>query len=354
MTSTLDRQHALELVNEARASGARLKSACAELGIGVNTYRRWSHDLEDKRPSADRPTPAHALSEAERQAILDACHRPDFASLPPAQIVTRLLDEEGTYIASESSFYRVLRAANEQHHRGRAAPPRAPGPPPRHMADGPNQVWAYDVTYLPTHVRGVFLYLYLVIDVFSRKIVGAEVFEAENAVHSSLVVERAVLREQCAHRPLILHADNGSPMKGSDLRVTLERLGITPSHSRPRVSNDNAFSEALFRTCKYRPDFPVDGFDSLQEARLWVLAFVQWYNHQHRRSAIRFVTPAQRHQGLDVTILAQRKALCEEACRRHPRRWSRPIRNWDPVQTVWLNTDWQKANGPPTAAKRAA
>ncbi len=145
MTSTRDRQHALELVNEARASGARLKSACAELGIGVNTYRRWSRDLADKRPTADRPTPAHALSEAERQAILDACHRADFASLPPAQIVTRLLDEEGTYIASESSFYRVLRAANEQHHRGRAAPPRAAGPPQRHEADGPNQVWTYDV-----------------------------------------------------------------------------------------------------------------------------------------------------------------------------------------------------------------
>jgi putative transposase len=212
MTSTRDRQQALELVNEARAAGARLKSTCAELGIGVNTYRRWSRDLEDKRPTADRPMPAHALSEAERQAILDACHRPDFASLPPAQIVTRLLDEEATYIASESSFYRVLRAANEQHHRGRAVPPREPVPPPRHAADGPNQVWTYDVTYLPTHVRGVFLYLYLVIDVFSRKIVGAEVFDAENAINSSRIVERAVLREQCAHRPLILHADNGSPM----------------------------------------------------------------------------------------------------------------------------------------------
>ena len=354
MTSTPDRQHALELVNEARASGARLKSACAELGIGVNTYRRWSRDLEDKRPTADRPTPAHALSEAERQAILDACHRPDFASLPPAQIVTRLLDEEGAYIASESSFYRVLRAANEQHHRGRAAAPRAPAPPPRHVADGPNQVWTYDVTYLPTPVRGVFLYLYLVIDVFSRKIVGSEVFDAENALHSSVVIERAVLREQCAHQPLVLHADNGSPMKGSALRVTLDRLGITPSHSRPRVSNDNAFSEALFRTCKYRPDYPADGFEGLQDARLWVRTFVQWYNHEHRHSAIRFVTPDQRHQGLDAAILAQRTILYEEARRRHPRRWAGPIRNWNPIQAVWLNPDRQENAGPPTAAKKAA
>jgi len=354
MTSTPDRQRALKLVNEARASGARLKSACAQLGIGVNTYRRWSRDLQDKRPSAKRSTPEHALSEAERQTILDACHRPDFASLPPAQIVTRLLDEEGTYIASESSFYRVLRQANEQHHRGRAAPPREPAAPPRHKADAPNQVWTYDVTYLPTHVRGVFLYLYLVIDVFSRKIVGSEVFEAEYAVHSSLVIERAVLREQCAHQPLVLHADNGSPMKGSALRVTLERLGITPSHSRPRVSNDNAYSEALFRTCKYRPNYPVDGFDSLHQARLWVLDFVQWYNHQHRHSAIRFITPAQRHEGQDAAILAQRTSLYEEARRRHPRRWSGRIRNWDPIQTVWLNPDRQETGGPPKAAQKAA
>ena len=179
-----------------------------------------------------------------------------------------------------------------------------------------------------------------------------EVFDAENAVHSTLVVERAVLGEQCAHRPLILHADNGSPMKGSALRVTLERLGITPSHSRPRVSNDNAFSEALFRTCKYRPDYPADGFDSLRGARLWVHAFVQRYNHQHRHSAIRIVTPGQRHQGLDVTIFAQRKAAYEEARRRHPRRWSGRIRNWDPIKTVWLNPDRQQTGRPPTAAEK--
>ena len=254
--------------------------------------------------------------------------------------------------ASSTTIFFLSRAANEQHHRGRAAAPRAPAPPPRHVADGPNQVWTYDVTYLPTHVRGVFLYLYLVIDVFSRKIVGGEVFDAENARHSSLVIERAVLREQCAHRPLILHADNGSPMKGSALRVTLERLGITPSHSRPRVSNDNAFSEALFRTCKYRPDYPADGFDSLRGARLWVHAFVQRYNHQHRHSAIRIVTPGQRHQGLDVTIFAQRKAAYEEARRRHPRRWSGRIRNWDPIKTVWLNPDRQQTGRPPTAAEK--
>jgi putative transposase len=354
MTSTPDRQEAVQLVNEARAAGARLKVACAELGIGVNTDRRWTRNEEDKRPLAERPTPAHALSEAERQAILDACHRPEFASLPPAQIVTRQLDEECRYIASESSFYRVLRAAKEQHHRGRAASPRAPAPPPRHVADGPNQVWTDDVTYLPTYVRGMFLYLYLVVDVYSRKIVSYEVFEAESAANSSLVVERAVLRERCTHRPLVLHADNGSPMKGSTVYATLDRLSITPSHSRPRVSNDNAYSEALFRTCKYRPDYPVHGFDTLREARLWVLDFVHWYNRKHRHSGIRFVTPHQRHEGLDVAILAKRTAIYEEARRRHPRRWSGELRNWDPIREVWLNPDRSGAGGAPGAAIKVA
>lgn len=343
MTSTLDRRHAVELVNQTRAQGARLKSACAELDIGLNTYRRWAHGGADRRAHAPRPRPSHALSPAERQAIVEACHRPEFASLPPAQIVPRLLDEEQRYLASESSFYRVLREAGEQHRRGRAAAPRTAGPPRRHRATGPNQVWSWDVTYCATRVRGLFLYLYLIIDVFSRKIVGAEVFEGESTANSSAVIRRAVLRERCHQRPLILHADNGSAMKGSTLQVTLERLQVTPSYSRPQVSNDNAYSEALFRTCKYRPDYPVEGFADVQAARQWVQGFVSWYNHTHRHSAIRYVTPAQRHDGRDAAILSRRKRLYAEARQRHPGRWSGRIRNWKPRKAIWLNPDPQDA-----------
>ncbi|MAL01407.1 MAG: hypothetical protein CL536_04575 [Alcaligenaceae bacterium] len=238
MTNATDRRRIVELVNEAVANGARLRSVCTELGIGQNTYRRWSRGGEDQRPHAIRPTPSHALTQKERQAVLDVCHQPQFASLPPAQIVARLLDDEQRYLASESSFYRILHAAGEQRRRGRQAAPRHKGPPRRHRADHPDAVWSWDVTYLPTQVRGQFLYLYLIIDIYSRKIVGHEVFESENMVNSAHVIQRAVLREQCAHRPLVLHGDNGSAMKGSTIHAKLEELGVTPSHSRARVSND--------------------------------------------------------------------------------------------------------------------
>ena len=262
-----------------------------------------------------------------------------FASLPPAQIIPRLLDDEGVYLASESTFYRVLRAEGQQQRRGRAAPPSNPGPPRRHKAHAPNEVWSWDVTYLPTSVRGRFLYLYLIIDIFSRKITGFEVFDTENAANSRAVIERAVLREGVAHRPLVLHADNGSAMKGATLRARLETLGVTTSHSRPRVSNDNAFSEALFRTCKYRPGYPPEGFATLEQARHWVLAFVRWYNNEHRHSAIRYVTPSQRHDGREGASLAERDRLYRQARAHAPGRWPGATRNWDPVGPVWLNPE---------------
>ena len=339
MTNATDRRQIVELVNEALAAGARLRRICEKIGIGQNTYRRWSAGGQDKRPHAIRPTPAHALTVAERQAVLDACHRRQFASLPPAQIVARLLDDEQTYLASESSFYRILHAQGLQHRRGRQAAPRRQGPPRRHCADKPNTCWSWDVTYLPTQIRGQFLYLYLIIDIYSRKIVGHEVFESESMANSAQVIHRAVLREQCRHQPLVLHGDNGTAMKGSIIHAKLEQLGVTPSHSRPRVSNDNAYSESLFRTCKYRPEYPIDGFASIGAARRWVGAFVHWYNHEHRHSEIRYVTPAQRHAGLDKAILQKRHQLYLQARARHLARWSGKTRNWRPVGSVWLNPE---------------
>jgi len=196
-----------------------------------------------------------------------------------------------------------------------------------------------DLTYLPSLVRGQFYYLYMIVDVFSRKIITAEVFEQESMANSSTVIQRAVLREGCVNQPLVLHADNGSAMKGSTLQATLQRLNITPSYSRPQVSNDNAIFESLFRTCKYRPDYPRDGYESLSAARQWVTGFVHWYNHEHRHSAIRFVTPGERHAGQDTEVLASRDAIYAEAKRKHPGRWSGSTRNWTPRKTAWLNPD---------------
>ena len=158
-------------------------------------------------------------------------------------------------------------------------------------------------------MRGLFFYLYLIVDIYSRKIVAAEVFEAENGTWLSQLVRRAVVAKQCITCPPVLHTDNGSPMKGRTLKTTLEWLKIQPSYSRPRVSNDNLYSEALFRTCKYRPVYPPEGFADLQAAQDWVAAFVRWYNDEHRHSAIFYVTPNERHEGHDTAILAQRKVI---------------------------------------------
>jgi transposase InsO family protein len=339
MISTRDRRQAVELIDEAVAAGARKARACALLGLSVRTVQRWTRDGEvgeDRRPSVERPTPPNALSEAERAEVLAVCNSPEYASLPPSQIVPRLADQ-GIYLASESTFYRILHDADAQHHRGRAKAPRAPGPPPSHTADGPNQVWCWDITYLPGPVRGQFYYLYLILDLYSRKIVGWEVYAQETAAHAATLVQRTVLAEGGIDRPRVLHADNGSPQKGSLLTATLDRLGVNPSYSRPRVSDDNAFAETLFRTLKYRPAYPVNGFADLAEAREWVLAFVRWYNTEHRHSQIRFVTPQQRHTGADVAILAQRQALYEQAKAERPERWSGAVRDWSRPGAVTLN-----------------
>lgn len=341
MISTLDRQHAVTLIDEAVDAGARRFRACEELGINDRTYRRWTAGDEvgtDGRPTAVKPPPAHALTADERAEILRQCHLPEHASLPPSQIVPKLADQ-GTYIASESSFYRVLHAAKEQHHRGRAQSPRKQRMPTTHCASAPCQLWSWDVAFLRSPIRGLFFYLYMILDVYSRKIVGWEIHHNESGEHAADLISRTVLAERCAGEPLVLHADNGSIQRGQTLLRKLEQLGIEPSHSRPRVSNDNAYSESLFRTCKYRPDYPVDGFESIEAARVWMLRFVHWYNEVHRHSGIRYVTPAQRHRGEDTAILARRDETYAAAKARHPIRWSGETRNWQPVVATWLNPE---------------
>lgn len=317
--------------------------AAQELEIPLRSLRRW-HDEQgklqaDKRPTAIRPAPSNKLSEAERQAILAVCNQPEYASLPPSQIVPRLADI-GVYIASESTLYRVLTAANQHHHRGKASAPIKRAKPTSYHASAPNQVWCWDISYMPSGIRGLYWYLYAIIDIYSRKIVAWEVHEKECAQLAADLVQRAVLREQCLLKPLVLHADNGSPMKGSTLRVKLQELGIATSYSRPRVSNDNPYVESLFRTVKYCPQWPAKGFCTLEQARSWMVRFNQFYNHEHCHSGIRFVTPAQRHKQQDSELLAKRKVVYENAKLAHPQRWSgRATRNWTPIGAVSLNPD---------------
>jgi len=339
MISDPDRRKTVELIKEARKEGSRLASVCGEAGISVQTFRRWTAEGDvrsDGRPTAIRPEPFNKLAPEERQQILEICHQPENASLPPGQIVPRLADK-GEYVASESSFYRVLHEAGEQNHRGRSRKPRKVQAPKGFCATGPNQVWSWDITWLAGPVAGMFFYLYMFVDIFSRKIVGWEVHDRETAELAATQIYKAILAEGCIHEPPVLHADNGGAQKGLTMKAKLEKLGVIASYSRPGISNDNPYSEALFRTVKYCPAYPSKGFVSIDEARQWTGGFVGWYNYEHLHSAIGFVTPEDRHSGNDREILENRKEIYRKAREKHPERWSREIRDWDYIDHVWLN-----------------
>ena len=327
---------AVELIQEAVHSGARRVAAARILGISLRTLQRWESSAcrEDQR-CGPHGVPENALSEAERALVVAVATCPNFRDLPACQIVPILADA-GVYLASERSFYRILEKERLLAHRGKARV-AAHSRPVEYKADGPNQVWSWDITYLRSPIRGNFYYLYLVVDVWSRKIVGWKVHECESPEFAAELIQEAVKREGVDPERLVLHSDNGGPMKGATLLATLTFLGIVPSFSRPRVSDDNPYSEALFRTVKYRPEYPSTPFGSLVEARGWVEAFVGWYNNEHRHSAIRFVTPAQRHSGEHLLVLSSRREVYEEAKRNRPDRWSGQIRDWEPIGEVVLN-----------------
>lgn len=326
-------------IEEACAAGARLSAACRVVEISPRTLQRWREagdvKVDGRWAAAQRREPANKLSEQERSEILSIANQQEFAQSPPSQIVPILADQ-GRYVASESSFYRVLKEADQLAHRGKAKAPKHQRPMPL-QATAPNQLWSWDITYFATTVRGLFFYLYLIMDVFSRKIVGWEVFDTESAEQASIVFRKAHLAEGIGANSIVLHSDNGSPMKGATMLSTLQRLGVMPSFSRPSVSNDNPYSEAMFKTLKYNPGFPDKPFQSLQEAREWVAGFQHWYNEIHRHSALKFVTPGQRHRGEDHTILQQRTALYEHAKSRRPDRWTGSTRDWQPDEIVYLN-----------------
>jgi len=336
MTDLAARNTILGLVATAVENGARQQQACAVINMSVRTLQRWRNDTSgDQRPGRVQQ-PGNRLDDLERQRILSVANSAEFGHLPPSQIVPRLTDQ-GTFIASESTFYRVLRAANQVRHRGASKPAVERSKPRALSATQPNQLYSWDITYLPTTVRGVHFYLYLFLDIYSRKIVGWQVYEEERSDFAAEVIIDICAREKVQPGQVVLHSDNGSPMKGASMLATLQKLGVVPSLSRPAVSNDNPYSEAAFKTLKYRSNYPQQPFEQLSEARQWVTGFVAWYNYEHRHSAIRFVTPAQRHAGQDEEILCRRHAVYTEAQRRHPHRWSKQTRDWTPIRVVHLN-----------------
>ena len=325
-----------QLIQEAVESGARLWKACEVLEISVRTYQRWGKEVDkgDGR-HGERKKPANSLSEEEITAIIAVATSRRFRDLPPSQIVP-ILAEQGVYVASESSFYRVLRREKLLAHR-ESSKPRENSRPREYIANGPNQVWSWDITYLRSPIRGQFYYLYLVVDIWSRMIVAWQVEELQSDWIAAEMIVRSCARHGVDEKKLVIHSDNGGPMKGATMLATLQWLGIVPSRSRPHVSDDNPYSEALFRTLKYRPEYPTGVFGSLEDAWGWVEVFVGWYNEEHRHSGIKFVTPASRHAGQEEMILAKRKEVYEEAKRRNPSRWTGKTRNWEAVKRVCLN-----------------
>ena len=327
----------LAAITEAQGAGARLAAGCTAVGLPARTIQRWRKCPEDGRRGPQR-RPLNALTSTEEAQIVEVMTSTRYCGLSPKQLVPTLADE-GLYLASESTMYRLLqrrglrsrRRLDSRHYvsRARAA----------HKATGPNQVWSWDITWLPTTIRGRYLYLYLVMDVWSRRIVGWTVETSENSDAAAALIGRICVEAGIDPRGLVLHADNGAAMRGATMLSTLQWLGILPSFSRPHVSDDNPYSESLFRTLKYTPAYPRQPFADVEAARRWVTRFVGWYNGEHRHSAIRYVTPDQRHFGAETAVLTRRRALYHRARLTNPERWSGAVRDWTPAGAVLLNPE---------------
>ena len=334
MISQEDKQTVLKLILEACKSGARKSKAAQLLGLTIRTLQRWSRNgLLDSRKGS-RSAPGNKLSDDEKTRIANVLESPEFAESNPNQIVPRLADQ-GIYLGSESTMYRILRELKMNVHRQSSLPAKRHSPDPL-TATIPNQLWSWDITYLPSTVRGRFFYLYMVMDLYSRKAVACQVYEYESGDLAADLITDACLREKIPKEQVTLHSDNGSPMKSATMLAKLQDLGVIPSFSRPSISNDNPYSESLFRTLKYRPEYPDKPFKTLFEAREWANRFIHWYNKEHLHSSIHFVTPEDRHNGKDIKILANRQYVYQEAKSKNPERWSGKTRNWNPATEVVL------------------
>jgi transposase InsO family protein len=345
----------LLLIDEALASGARLRKICQVLEITERSVQRWRQqgpDGGDDRRRGPHKPPLNKLSTEDRAHLLRVVNSEPYRNLSPKQIVPRLADQ-GVYLASESTIYRVLDEAGQNTHR-QPTKPRISSKPEERVADGPAQLLCWDITYLPTTVRGHYFYLYVFLDIWSRKIVGWGVNEQQCGQFAADLLQATCDRLGMATKGIVLHSDNGKPMKGSSMLCTMQWLGIVPSFSRPHVSDDNPYVESLFRTLKYRPGCSDMRFDTLDEAVRWVERFVTWYNQEHLHSGIGFVTPNDRHAGRDFPVLEARRRVYKRANRANPERWTGKVRSWARPVKVRLHPDRQAIQLTPTPERRSA
>lgn len=320
-----------------KAHGPRVGTAwlCQALSLARATVYRHLHPPEPGMARRPRPTPAHALCEDERQEVLDILHDKRFVDRSPADVVATLLDE-GRYVCSTRTMYRILDAQGEvRERRNQLEHPHYVKP--ELLATRPNEVWSWDITKLKGPVKWTYYPLYVILDIFSRCVVGWMVAERESASLAKRLIGETCLKQGIARDQLTLHADRGSSMKSKPVAFMLSDLGVTKTHSRPQVSNDNPFSESQFKTLKYRPEFPAR-FGSLQDARAFCHKFFTWYNTQHHHSGIAWLTPEDMHYGRAQQIITVRQQALDDAFARHPERFrNRPPRAAHPPEAVWIN-----------------
>lgn len=329
----VEKHRALELIKEAIVAGARKEKACETIGISIRAFQRWDQSCNhDGRKGAKKKVP-RKLTEEERQKVKDTACEKQYKDLNPYEIVA-LLAENGTYIASERTFYRILKAGGLLHHRGNTKPAIKKPEPDELVATGPSQIWSWDITWLRSDVRGLFYYAYVIKDIWTKEIIGWVIHDRENDELAATMFNRLKLKHNM--RGIFLRSDNGNPMKGATMLMMLYSLGVIPSYSRPKVSNDNPFIESLFKTLKYTAGYPGQ-FKDIDHARIWMANFVNWYNTEHRHSAIGYVTPLERRSGAYNIIFEKRNDTLAAAREKNPERWGKKIRVWGCNDTVYLN-----------------
>lgn len=321
----------IETVSEAGAT-LGIAPACAALGLPTTTYYRR---MRPKPPPERRPSPPRTLDAAERTAVLEVLHAPEFVDLAPGQVYAQLLDAE-RYLCSERTMYRILEENQEvRERRDQLRHPHYAAP--ELLATAPNQVWSWDITKLLGPAKWTYFYLYVILDIFSRYVVGWMVAHHESAALAKKLIEHSCARQGILPGQLSLHADRGSSMKSKPVALLLSDLGVTKTHSRPYVSNDNPFSEAQFKTMKYRPDFP-ERFGSIQDSRSFGHVFFPWYNTEHRHSGLGMLTPHEVHYGLAEKRVEARARVLAAAFAAHPERFVAGVPRPPALPTeVWIN-----------------
>lgn len=322
------------------------------LGVSARTAQRWQRaPTRDDARAGPKTPPAHRLGNDEKERIVALVNQPTYRNLSPEQAIAKLADD-GIYVCSERTLRRVLAERQLDRHRLRSKPAAGRQKPRQYIAREPLRVLSWDITYLRNAtVRGSFFYLYVFLDIWSRRIVATAVHETQETELAAELLHTLCTTHELDTEKLVVHSDNGSPMKGCTMLALMQSLGITASFSRPSVSDDNAFAESLFRHLKYAPTYPRKGFASLDEARAWVSRFVDWYNTQHLHSSIGLVTPDDRHHGRDIPILEHRRHVYAAAQRLNPLRWTTAPRPWSRPAIVTLNPDRVVLTSPkPTAS----